>query len=420
MDANNEKLMVKDTVKPNTHNYKTRSNIHHKYIFESEGRKNIQHFTNNICIEQVTNFEEFKTFYHAPFRIYKDNPYWISPFWHELIDFFKKNNPFWSHAECVLFIAKKKNEVVGRIATIIDHSYCEMVGKKIGYFGFFECIDDFDCASALLQTAEKQLGSKGMMIMRGPIDGRIDVGCGFLYLGFSSRPSLLSSYSPPYYITFAEKFGMKKIRDLLLYYIDLTKPIPEQLKEKADQCAALGVTIRPFHRLCTNKELKWWVPFFLETFSEHWGYVPASPEEVKTRFGVKQLRWIVDPRLFVIAESKGEPIAYIWATPDFNHLFQKMKGRLGPTHYLRFFAMKRQIKIGKLHLIGIKKEFRHHHVASYLNYEVLVEMKHRGFMGAEVGWIDEMNAHAQKAIAITGAILYKKHRVFEKPLELFN
>lgn len=417
MDSYNERVMSKDTAKTNQHNNVTHSNIHHKYIFESDGRKNIRFFTNNICIEQVTNFNEYKIFYHVPFQIYKDDPYWVSPFWRESKDFFKQRNPFWSHAECVLFIARKNNNVVGRIAAIIDHSYCEIVGKKIGYFGFFECIDDFDCASALWHTAEGYLGSKGMTIMRGPVDGRIDVGCGFLYSGFHLRPSLLSSYTPPYYIPLAEKFGMNKARDLLLYYIDLTKPIPDLLKEKADQCAALGVTVRPFHRLHTRKELKWWVPMFLETFSDHWGYVPVSPQEVKTRFGVKQLRWIVDPRLFVIAESKGEPIAYLWATPDFNQLFQKMNGRLGPMQYLRFFVMKRGINVGKLHFIGIKKEFRHHHVASYLNYEVLAEMKHRGYIGAEIGWIDEMNAHAQKTIAITGATLYKKYRVFEKPLE---
>ena len=72
-----------------------------------------------------------------------------------------------------------------------------------------------------------------MKVMRGPIDGRIDVGCGFLYSGYNSRPSLLSTYSPAYYITFVEKFGMKKVRDLLLYYIDLTKPIPKKLRRKS-------------------------------------------------------------------------------------------------------------------------------------------------------------------------------------------
>jgi ribosomal protein S18 acetylase RimI-like enzyme len=394
-----------------------RRTIQHTYIFEAPGTTAVRNFMNNIIIEPVTSFDEFKTFYHVPFRVYQSDPYWVAPFWQELKNFFHSKNPFWSHAQCMLYIARKNNQVVGRIAAIIDRSFCEIAGGKIGYFGFFECIDDYEVAYALWTTAENWLCSQGMVTMRGPIDGRIDVGCGFLYEGFHIRPTVLSSYTLPYYITFAEKYGMVKARDFLHYHIDLTKPLPTPLKERAEQCAASGVNVRPFHRLQTNKELSWWIPLFLETFADHWGYVPVSKEEVMTRFGVKQLRWIVDPRLFIVAEVEGEPIAYLWATPDFNQLFQTMHGRLGLLQYLQVFLKMHTINVGKLHFIGIKKECRHRHVASYLNYEVVAEMQHRGYKGVEVGWIDEMNTNAHQTIAITGATVYKKHRVFEKPLQ---
>ena len=161
-----------------------------------------------------------------------------------------------------------------------------------------------------------------MTAMRGPIDGRIDIRCGFLHTGFESPPSLLSSYSPMYYISFAEKFDMKKARDQLVYYIDLTKPIPKQLQEKSQQCSASGVKIRHFNRMRTNKELKWWIELFLQTFEDHWEYVPVSAMEVKSRFGIKQLRWFVDARLFLVAELDGSPVAYLWSTPDYNQIFQ--------------------------------------------------------------------------------------------------
>jgi len=217
---------------------------------------------------------------------------------------------------------------------------------------------------------------------------------------------------------YVEQFGMKKIKDQLSYYIDLTKPIPNKLEEKAQQSILSGVKVRSFNRLRTQKELKWWIDLFLETFSDHWGYVPVSAEEVKTRFGVKQLRWFVDSHLFLIAEIKGAPIAFIWSTPDYNQIFQKMKGRLGPFQILEFLLKKQQINVGKLHFIGIKKEFRNRNIGSLLNYKILVEMKNRGYIGAEVGWIDEENKIAHTTIAITGATLYKIHRVFEKTLTI--
>lgn len=402
--------------KESTGNHDSTSDVHHTYIFESEEKKSIKYFPNNIRVEPVTNFKGYKTFYQVPFRLYKNDQLWVPPFSNEMKGFFKKNNPFWSHAEGKLFIAIKNNKVIGRIAAIIDHSYCKTVGEKIGFFGFFECMEDYECAQALFQTAQDWLIEKKMRIMRGPIDGRVDVGCGFLYTGFHLRPSLLSTYSPVYYVSYAERFGLKKCRDLILYYIDLTKPIPKELEEKAQQRVASGIQVRPFDRLRTSKELKWWVNLFLETFADHWGYVPVSEEEVKTRFGIKQLRWFVDSRLFLVAEIKGSPVAYIWSTPDYNQVFQKMHGRLGPFELIRYLCTKQKINVGKLHLIGIKKEFRNQTIGSLLNYEILVEMKNRGYVGAEVGWIDEQNTVAHTTIAITGATVYKKHRVFEKDL----
>jgi hypothetical protein len=253
-----------------------------------------------------------------------------------------------------------------------------------------------------------------MKIMRGPIDGRIDVGCGFLSEGFTQPASVLSTYSPAYYLTFADRYGLKKIREFFHYTIDLTQPLPKKLQEKAQQCLSSGITVRRFKRLRTGKELTWWSPLFLETFSEHWGFVPVSQEEVTSRFGVKELRWFVDTRLFLIAESNDTPVAYLWSTPDYNQIFQKMKGRLGILEAIRFLLTRYKIDAGKLHFIGIRKEFRHQHIGSLLNYQVLLEMKHRGYDRAEVGWIDEQNHIARATIAFTGATVYKKHRVFEK------
>lgn len=389
------------------------SNFRFKYVFELNGDK-IKYFPSDLSIESITTFQEFKSFYKFPFNLYKDDRYWVPPFWTEFKGFFKRKNPFWSHAECRLFIAKKKNKVVGRIAAIIDYKFCETIGKNVGYFGFFECIEDFNYAKALLQSAQNWLVLKNMKIMRGPIDGRVDVGLGFLYNGFDMSPSLLSTYNPAYYISFAEKFGMKKVRDFIVYYIDLTKSLPNNLKEKSQECIESGIKIRRFNRLHANKELKWWIELFLGTFADHWGFVPVPTIEVKSRFGVKQIRWFVDPKLFLIAEYDSSPVAYIWSTPDYNQIFKNLNGRLGPYQLIKILFMRKRINAGKLQFIGIKKGFKNKNVGSFLNYETLVEMKRRGYIGAEVGVIDEKNAIAHSTIAKTGAKKYKIYRVFEK------
>ncbi|MBS3777888.1 MAG: hypothetical protein KGY50_01190 [Candidatus Thermoplasmatota archaeon] len=213
--------------------------------------------TSNLDLDDqisiVSNKNDFKDFFHIPYTIYQQNPYWVPPFYKEFKDFFHSSNPFWNHAETALFIAYKNNQPVGRIAAIIDYLYCKHIGRNIGFFGFFECINDFTYAKKLWQTAEKWLSLKNMTCLQGPIDGRIDNGCGFLYQGFNLQPSLLSTYSPKYYLSFAEKYKMKKARDQITYYIDLTKSLAKELEKKATKSAQSGVRIRRFNRFRTIK-----------------------------------------------------------------------------------------------------------------------------------------------------------------------
>lgn len=387
-----------------------------KYIFSNQKKMSIP-LQHDLRLEIVTTEKDLHRFYNIPWSIYANDKKWIAPLWIETKEFFGLKNPFWNHADARLFILYKNKKIVGRVAAIIDHLYCKENNNKIGFFGFFECLDKFQYAEALLQSAQNWLESQGMDVMQGPIDGRIDNGCGFLYEGYNVIPSLLSSYSPAYYLSFAEKFNLTKSRDQIVYAIDLTKPFPEKLKEKANQCIESGVTIRPFNRLRTNKEMKWWIDLFLDTFKDHWGFVPVSKEEVKSRFGVKQLRWIVDPKLFLIAEINDSPIAYIWCTPDYNQIFKDMNGKLNSIQMMKFLLKRKQIKKGIMHFIGIQKDVRNKNIGCCLNYLTLVEMKKRGYTSAEVGWIDEKNNVAHQTIAITGATVYKKYRVFEKNIK---
>ncbi|RLF59656.1 MAG: hypothetical protein DRN27_02050 [Thermoplasmata archaeon] len=413
-----KKLQTQKIENQITNNKKNPINFHQKEndIFSIEHENQIL-LNDKIVVEAVTDSKGLNKFYQVPWMIYSNDKNWVPPLWAEFKDFFSSKNPFWKHADVQLFIATKNQKSIGRIAAIIDHLYCNSINEKTGFFGFFESIHNNTCANALLKSAEKWLISKEMTMMQGPINGRIDNGCGFQLSSFHSSPGLLSPYSPEYYLSFAKQYKMKKTRDQISYIIDLTKLLPKELKEKANQCEKSGVKIRRFNRLRTNKELNWWIDLFLETFKDHWGYVPVSGEEVRSRFGVKQLRWIVDPGLFLIAEKNDEPIAYIWSTPDYNQLFKKMNGKINSIQTINFLLKKNQIKKGILQFIGIKKGVRNQNIGSLLNYKILVEMKKRGYTVAEVGWIDEQNIVAHKTISYTGATVYKKFRVFEKNIK---
>jgi ribosomal protein S18 acetylase RimI-like enzyme len=396
---------------------KNMSNKSGKYVFDSDKPKT-RDISSTYKISVVTNLKDFKDFFNVHWLVYKDDEHWVPPIWQEVRDFFKSKNPFWTHGKAQLFVAYKDNVPVGRIAAIIDYSFTKSVNENIGYFGFFECIKDFDIALLLYDASQEWLKSKGMSVIQGPINGRIDIGCGFLYEGFGSTPFIFSSYSPKYYIDFVEKYGMEKSRDQLVYYLDLEPAIPQYLKNASEKCEAKNIKIRGFDRLHTKKEMDWWVKLMMETFSHHWGYVNVSEEEVRTRFGVKQARWIVDSGLFLVAENAdGKPIAFKWSTPDYNQALKKLNGNLGFLGILKFFWYKRKINKGRFNFVGIEKEYRGQSIGSCMNYYTMLEMKKRGYPGAECGWIDEKNIASQRTIEKTGAKPYKKYRVHKKTID---
>ncbi len=386
-----------------------------RYIFESDSLET-RYLSSDLRISSVTTLKQFKDFFRVPWAVYKGDTYWVPPFWVETRDFFMKKNLFWMHAETRLYVLYYNDQPVGRIAAFIDHKYREATGENVGFFGFFECIDDAKIASALFDASEQWFASKNITMMRGPINGRVDVGCGFLVDGFSSQPVLFSSYSPCYYLDFVEKYGMKKSRDQLNYSIDLTRQFPAEFIAVAKQCKEKGVVIRRFHHLRAEKEFSWLVPLYLQTFSEHWGYIPVSPKEGKSRIGLTYLRWIVDYRFFLVAMVNNEPVAFLWAAPDYNQVFKTFDGNLRLREIVRFLLKKRTITQGKLDIIGIKNIYRNKDIGSFLNFTALSEMKKRGYVKAECGWIDEQNISSRKNIEKTGATVSKRFRVYEKKI----
>jgi predicted acetyltransferase len=388
-----------------------------KYIFNSE-KPDSKETSSNIIIKTVTNQKELKEYDKVPRLVYKDDDKWVPGLWPEFKYFFKTQSPFWEHAETKLFIAYKNGVACGSITGFIDTLYIESQKDKVGYFGYFECIKDYDVAKTLFEVCEDWLKSKNISKIRGPIQGRIDMKSGFLTNAFDNKPYALATYNPKYYNDFVKKFGFKKIRDLYAYYLDLSKPIPKYLEEAKDKCEADGIRIRKFNKLRTRKEMNWWIPLMKELFSFHWEYIDVSEEEVRSHYEIKKAKWIADSKLFLIAENeKNEPIAFKWATPDYNYIIKRLNGRLGLTGIIKFLWHQRNIKRGRFNFVGIDKKYRGKKIGSCMNYYTILEMKRRGYTNAECGWIDEENIASQRTIEKTGAVRYKTFRIYQKDIK---
>ena len=84
-------------------------------------------------------------------------------------------------------------------------------------FGFFECVDDYWVAQALLDHAALWAREHGMGILRGPQCFGPSEEPGILIEGRETPRGLLMGWSPPYYQTFIERYGVQGCQDSLAY-----------------------------------------------------------------------------------------------------------------------------------------------------------------------------------------------------------
>ena len=84
-------------------------------------------------------------------------------------------HPFYEHASREMFVAYRDSELVGRVVAIKDTMHNEHYNDQVGFFGFFETVDDQAVADALLNAAEgwlKEQGCNAHAWSRQPVDER--------------------------------------------------------------------------------------------------------------------------------------------------------------------------------------------------------------------------------------------------------
>ncbi len=151
----------------------------------------------SISIKTISTKKEVTTFIKFAWKIYKNDPYWVAPLLYDkkkILD--KEKNPFYKHAQMELFLAERDGELVGRIAAIKNDLHNQIHKDKIGFFGFFECINDQEVANKLFDTAKDWLKARGLDTMRGPANPSSNDEWGMLLDGFEDEPRLLMTYNP--------------------------------------------------------------------------------------------------------------------------------------------------------------------------------------------------------------------------------
>lgn len=371
----------------------------------------------NITIKPVVGKKEFNQFLKFPWVIYKGDPNWVPPLLMEkkqILD--KKKNPFFNDAEMELFLATKDGELVGRIAAIKNDAHNNTHNENIGFFGFFECINDQKVADKLLGEAEKWLKSKGLNAMRGPANPSSNDEFALLIEGFDDPPRLMMTYNPKYYMDLLDNYGLKKIKDLLAYRIDNKKLLQSEKLVRVAEYAKkrAGLKIHSVDMKNFKAELEKVKYVYNKAWAPNWGFIPMTEEEIDAL--AKNLKPLIEPNLVLFGEIDGQIVGFVLGMLDYNEIFINMNGRLLPFGFLKLFTQKKKISWARIITLGLIPEFQKKGLDAVFYYECAKRAEEIGIMKGEASWILEDNDMMTRGAKAMNGEVYKKYRVYEKTI----
>jgi len=111
----------------------------------------------------IATAEEQDLFLDVPTVVYANDPNWVPPIRSSVAKKFAPTNPFFQYGKLQQFLAVRVEDgakttrqsqpvpqVLGRIVAAVNQRLIEREENAIGLFGFFECVEDFAIAQALL------------------------------------------------------------------------------------------------------------------------------------------------------------------------------------------------------------------------------------------------------------------------------
>lgn len=371
-----------------------------------------------IEIRRVSGRRDLRAFLKLPWRIYREDPHWVPPLLSEVAKVLDRSeHPFHAHAEVEYYLARRRGEVVGRVAASVNHRFNEFHQTRIGDFGFFECVDDADVAGALLDAAESWSRKHGMTVLQGPFNfSTNDELCspGVLVEGFEHPPVLMMGHTPPYYAGLLEACGFVKSKDLLSYWVEVEAPPERLLKGIARLRGRQKVALRPLNLEDLDGDIRRIKEIYHSAWERNWGFVPMTDAELDHM--ASSLKPVLDPRFCVIAEVEGKPVGFALQLPDLNQAFAHLNGRLLPLGWLKFLWYKRRIDRARVLTLGVKPGYRRMGLDTMLILHLFNESLKAGHPRGECAWILEDNMPMRRGLERIGGQVYKVYRVFDRPV----
>jgi GNAT superfamily N-acetyltransferase len=372
------------------------------------------HADHLISVEEVRTGADLKAFVRLPHDLYLGDPDWVQPLDHDIYGRLDKRHPYFEHAEAALFLAWRRGRVVGRIAATLNRLHNDYHKERVGFFGFFESVREFEVASALLDKAAAWLKKRNLTAMRGPASFSSNDEFGLFIGGDPGPPTFMMPYNPFWYGPLIEGSGFYKVMDLLAWEISDKDDI-QRWSRLADRIAAReNVTVRTLDPKHYARDVNIIRHLYSDAWAHNWGFIPMTEAEFELM--AKELKPVLVPELIIFVVKDGLEVGFLLALPDLNEIIKDLHGRLFPFGFLKLTRGRRDVSKARILAMGISREFQGRGLDVFLYNAITKNGPAIGIHRGELSWVLETNTAMNNTLKRVGCRVSRTYRVYEREL----
>lgn len=372
----------------------------------------------SVRVEKVIGRAAMRRFIRLPFELADQRPNRVPPLLmdeRELHD--PGKNPQLGQCDVAYWLAWHGNVPVGRIMGIIHWGYNASKAEHTARFYQLDTVRDPVVVRALIATVEQWASEMGMERVIGPFGFSDKDPQGFQIEGFEHLPVIATPTNPDWLPPLIEAGGFIPFEDMVSYRMDIPAQLPEVYHAIGERC----LRNYDLHRvpLRSKRELKPWVVPVLRlvnaTYGDLLGFTPMSEAEMRAL--AAKYMFILDPQLVhLIADANNEPVAFVIASPDMSEGFVRANGSLFPFGFLHILrAMKRSKQLDLL-LGAVRPDLQGKGLTAALGVSLFDAARQRKFTHLDSHLIMERNTRMRAELERLGAVVWKRYRVYEKPI----
>jgi GNAT superfamily N-acetyltransferase len=309
-----------------------------------------------ITIVKVESRKQLKLFVTFPLKLYKDCENWVPALEGDEYDTFNpEKNGAYDFCEADCFLAYRGDEIVGRVAAIINHKADD--AQKLVRFGWLDFIEDMEVLKALINTVAEWGKQHGRLEMRGPW-GFTDMDKeGLLIEGYENLSPFTCLYNFPYYGTMLEQLGFEKDVDWTQRVLLLDHEMPPTYKFAHLIEERYGIHVvqpKSMKQMCKQYGMEIF-HMYNEAFAPLMGFSPLTDKQIANYLDTYVP--ILDKDFVAVAvDSKDKPIGFLFCVPSLSKAVKKSNGRLFPFGFIRILkALKKNDTLEAL-IIGVSPE----------------------------------------------------------------